>query len=141
MITLGECYRAAGGNAVLIALEVSKRKATLGGKEGVGIELGIAQELVKTAVQLIRARLIDKINDAAGGPAELGRAAVRLDGEFLYRIDRWIDGEGLERTNKRPRRGEAIRGGLLRHGPSGRSRHVRRCHRGPSPAGSADGRE
>ena len=56
-------------------------------EEVLGVESGVAQELVSRAVELIRARLVDDVDDSLAA-AERRRGRTRLHLEFLDRIDR-----------------------------------------------------
>lgn len=61
------------------------------GKRVARVELVIPEELIERAVQVIRSRLRDHIDDAAGGESELGGHGTRLRLEFFHGVHSRVD--------------------------------------------------
>ena len=56
-------------------------------KEIIGVQLVVPKEFIDRAVKLIASRPNREIDDGSSRPAELGGKIVRLDPEFLRRIE------------------------------------------------------
>jgi hypothetical protein len=81
---------AAQTSAELIAIE-DRPLDVVCVKEGVvGRKRRVAVELVKRAVELVRARLGNHVRDKPGAAPVLGRVVVRLDSEFLDGVERHV---------------------------------------------------
>ena len=79
--------------AELIALEGAERKADPVAKEVIGVHFGIAQKVVRTAVEGVGARAGNDVQHASLGMAVLGSGGVGDDRELLKAVDGGFVGE------------------------------------------------
>ena len=77
----------AQGPAKLVLAELRTGHAGFIGEEIVGVELVVAQELIKTAVKVVGAGLSQQIDHGAARAAHFRGVAVRVHLHFLDHVD------------------------------------------------------
>ena len=75
-------------NHQLIAVEAISGQSVMVVEPEIGIERGVAVELIDVAMELVGSGLGDDVDDVAGAPSILGSKGVVLNLELLHRVDR-----------------------------------------------------
>ena len=109
--------RAARDAAELAALKVAERRACLLREVVVLVERGVPEELVGAAVEVVRARLVDDVEDAAQTAAVFRRVVRAHHLELLDGVDRGEHRDAGEAVDRRERRRHAVDDGIHHRRP------------------------